>query len=655
MPNTHALELEETSSQYASIADVSQTGLGIALDFVLEAWIQLESNPATGFEYTIMGKWTAQSDQRSYLLELDQFGAAQQALEVLITGDGTANDNLDRVSQQLAIGNIPLGEWHHVAVACDLSQPVATKFFFFYDGVFEGNGDTIISSDVVTSIFNSTSAFAIGARFDGAGAAFNFFDGKIDNARVWSCFRNAATIKNERAFQMRGDEAFLEGCYLFNNDLLDTGHVSSRNGNDLTGSGAPTFDTDPAFTGPTTWPKFYARIAWESQWNDRCPEWTYIAHPQTGASAVREFNTFMGIQFGIRRVEAGSAKVTVNNQDGDYWPDNAASPHSPNVQTDVAIGLLAVLDSDVYYLWHGMLQAMDGRFLDQLRAAVLDFVATGTLRLAARYSLDNISFGSGVSGAYIANVLQNSDVGLDPQQIIGATRGDTTIKASGTLNDINAMAHLRDVTGSDGGYLFVDEQGLWTFHHRRFREETNQTALFTLGVGGIRYQGLQPQTTGQNRVNIARVTRDGGTQQEAINLDSRTKHGPRSRVEGGRLYLTDAEALEEAESLVGKQGDQSHRIKRVSVLLGQNDSLQDKKDLLRVTIGDRITVKHAGASIDHDYHVDQVRRILHGGRERFTMTTILQMRRASDTTEWILGRANFSELGATMSLARPRH
>jgi hypothetical protein len=39
--NTHSLDLELSSSQYAYITDANQTGLDITGDFTIEAWIKL--------------------------------------------------------------------------------------------------------------------------------------------------------------------------------------------------------------------------------------------------------------------------------------------------------------------------------------------------------------------------------------------------------------------------------------------------------------------------------------------------------------------------------------------------------------------------------------------------------------------------------------
>jgi len=62
--NTASLELEASSSQYATAADsasLSQTG-----DITIEAQVNMESLPASGSEMVIVSKWNENSDERSY-------------------------------------------------------------------------------------------------------------------------------------------------------------------------------------------------------------------------------------------------------------------------------------------------------------------------------------------------------------------------------------------------------------------------------------------------------------------------------------------------------------------------------------------------------------------------------------------------------------
>ena len=54
MANTHSLDLELGSSQYAYIDNGDQSGLGVTGDFTIEAWVRIETFGATN--HAIVGK-----------------------------------------------------------------------------------------------------------------------------------------------------------------------------------------------------------------------------------------------------------------------------------------------------------------------------------------------------------------------------------------------------------------------------------------------------------------------------------------------------------------------------------------------------------------------------------------------------------------------
>src|SRR3990167_9797354 len=112
--NTHSLDLELSSSQYASIADASQTGLDLSTDFTVEAWVKLEKLPSTaGAGFTMISKFRS-----------DVNGGYEFAIRssddkaVIRFGDASGNVTV-------GVGNtaITSGTWTHIAIAVDISVP----------------------------------------------------------------------------------------------------------------------------------------------------------------------------------------------------------------------------------------------------------------------------------------------------------------------------------------------------------------------------------------------------------------------------------------------------------------------------------------------------------------------------------------------------
>lgn len=240
MANTHSLDLELSSSQYAYIADASQTGLDLSGDFTIEGWIKLESAPGTNVVYYIAGKYSYSDNKRSYLFNYrDQAGTKR--FTTTISSNGSTTDTV------VFDYTLTTGVWYHVALVCDISNAASTEFEMYINGESIGNG-TVTGDGSVSSLYNNDVPFSLGAIVNN-GNGEGFFDGKLDNMRVWSDIRTASEIESSFHKETPADTTNLVGHWKLNNDYTD----SSGNGNTLTASGSPVFATDPAFTEEETY------------------------------------------------------------------------------------------------------------------------------------------------------------------------------------------------------------------------------------------------------------------------------------------------------------------------------------------------------------------------------------------------------------------
>ena len=225
--NTHSLDLELSSSQYASRADtasLSQTG-----DISIEAWIKLEQLPSTaGSRFTIAAKFQdTPSEKRSYRFAI----SSTDKLEITWSADGTANNFAAWVADAALSG---AGVWIHVAVTVDVSTETAVIYV---------NGSSVAvtkTSDVgaATSIHDNDAIFSIGNTPETTTAAF--FDGLLDEIRLWSDIRTGTEITNNYQAELIGNEAGLVGYWKLNNDYND----ETANNNDLSPNNSPVFSTD---------------------------------------------------------------------------------------------------------------------------------------------------------------------------------------------------------------------------------------------------------------------------------------------------------------------------------------------------------------------------------------------------------------------------
>lgn len=218
MANTHSIALATASSQYLSVADTAS--LSITGDLTLEMWVKFESLTTTNH---LLSKYNPTGDQRGYTMHTD----GTSGIRFVTSTDGTAGTV---VSTALAY-TFSTATWYHIALVYTASAGTAQVYI---------NGSSIgTMTSQNTSLYDNTSDFAIGSRGDGA----EYFDGLIDDVRVWNDIRTGSEISTNYQTELVGTEANLQGYWKLNNGLLD----ETTNNNDLTNNGSATFSTDIPF------------------------------------------------------------------------------------------------------------------------------------------------------------------------------------------------------------------------------------------------------------------------------------------------------------------------------------------------------------------------------------------------------------------------
>lgn len=224
--NTHSIDLERGSSQYLSITDASSTALDLSGDFTIEAWVKIDNAPTSGQTFSIVSKdFFDNSSTRAYYFNLDDSGGTDRWL--LQVSDGTSRFGI------LNSAHPTPGTWTHIAAVYDVD---GDDVEFFKDASSIGT----VSITAIASIQNTTADFRIGANGD---AATNFFDGLIDEVRIWNDERTGTELSDNKDVELDGTEAGLVAYWKLNDDLLD----EHTNNNDLTNNNSAVFLTDTPF------------------------------------------------------------------------------------------------------------------------------------------------------------------------------------------------------------------------------------------------------------------------------------------------------------------------------------------------------------------------------------------------------------------------
>lgn len=135
---------------------------------------------------------------------------------------------------------IQTGTWQQVGVSWVAATATATFFL---------NADSLgTRTGTFTAIHDNASTFQIGMSKNGAGTAANFYDGLLDEGRLFNMTRSQSQMQTGLASQIPVNTAGLVAYYKLNGDYVD----AVAGANTLTGTNTPVFVTDVPYPSPTT-------------------------------------------------------------------------------------------------------------------------------------------------------------------------------------------------------------------------------------------------------------------------------------------------------------------------------------------------------------------------------------------------------------------
>lgn len=217
--NTFSAKFVQASSQYLSAPD--SASLSITGDLTIEMWIK-----PTSLTQPLLEKGVG-STQQSYSILLDSSGG----IEIFLSSNGS-NTGAGTHDEILGSGFV-INQWQQLAM---VYTAASGKVEIFRNGISIGS-----SVLFPTSIFDCTTQLTLGVNGD----INAFYDGLIDEVRIWSKTKTAQQIIDQMNIQLVGNEANLNAYWQLNNALTDL----TANGNDFTNHNVVTFVTLVPFGG----------------------------------------------------------------------------------------------------------------------------------------------------------------------------------------------------------------------------------------------------------------------------------------------------------------------------------------------------------------------------------------------------------------------
>ena len=153
--------------------------------------------------------------------------------------------------------SIVLNQWQHVATSFDVDSQ---KFSFYIDGVAITSSLVPDRTDVITQLYDGDSPVRIGAVVISSGQLTQFWDGQMDEVRIWNVARSQSEIRGNMDCQLTGQESGLISYYKMDianssNGVIDSAPISThgkRQGTSGTNN-LPQYISKPSITQTVTW------------------------------------------------------------------------------------------------------------------------------------------------------------------------------------------------------------------------------------------------------------------------------------------------------------------------------------------------------------------------------------------------------------------
>jgi gliding motility-associated-like protein len=184
----------EADTVLVNNSDELQLNVPVGSSFTIEFWMRVVELPLPGNEGYIIGRYTNTNLMR-YVVRLRETGKLEFHATNLTSGI---------VSNTV----IAVNKWYHIAVTYTRNGSTPIN-----DGKIFINGILDKSSNNMQSLFSSVSGKMI---LGGDPVATNrFFNGYLDELRIWNGLRSQTELSNNKCSRFRGDEASLAGLWHF--------------------------------------------------------------------------------------------------------------------------------------------------------------------------------------------------------------------------------------------------------------------------------------------------------------------------------------------------------------------------------------------------------------------------------------------------------
>ena len=289
------------------------------------------------------------------------------------------------------------------------------------------------------------------------------------------------------------------------------------------------------------------------------------------SNLLDSIQTSRGRNLSSEQFQTGTASVRILDQNGDFNPQNTASPYYTYLNPMRKITITASYLGVVYPIFAGYITGYN----TTTPKFTGDIVYTTVSAIDGFRLFQNAQF-FGVTGA-VAGETTGTRIGkiLDtigwPASLRDIDTGLTTCQAD-PATQRTALGALQTVATTEYGAIYMDTNGRLTFQDRALTVSSvaGTPTVFADDDSAIGYFDVKWVFDDTQIYNLATITRTGGTVQTASNATSIAKYFTHSYNQSGLLMETDTEALNYAQAFIASRKETSVRVDELTLDLQQD-------------------------------------------------------------------------------------
>ncbi len=352
------------------------------------------------------------------------------------------------------------------------------------------------------------------------------------------------------------------------------------------------------------------------------------------------------------RYEAGTFTCELNNGDRRFDPTNLAGPYTSGGATKllpmIRVRVTAEWAGVSYREWSGFADSIVPDYLEATWSTCT-VIATDAFKVFNQPRPAEVPQGGGEdSGARVTRILDDIAWDADKRSIAA---GKSAVQA--TTLEGSALAELLLVQDTELGEFYIDGEGDAVYRNRHAvltetRSNTSQAIFGDAGIsaGEIPYAAAPVESSDETMANRISITREGGVEQLVQDLASQAQYLIKDYERSDLLLMTDLEALDYAEFLLGQAKDAELRFVKLDFNVPTPDAAAlSWPQLLGRELGDRITVRRrppgGGAVNEREVFIRGIEMSSDGA----DFKTSWQLETATRGSFWTVGHPTLGRIG----------